>query len=349
MGAVTFVAVAFFFKPRKNTKQEERPSWIKRILKLDLIGNAILLGACVMLFLALQWSETSGSWSSAPVIGTLVGFGITTLIFVGWLIYRGERALIPPRIICQRTVASSCGIAFFLYGGLLMHAYYLPVWFQAVKGDSAVHSGVNMIPYMLANALFSLIAGIFVSKNGLFAPPAIIGTAIGTIGCGLLYTLQPNTSTGMWIGYEILTSVGLGLAVQQGFSAVQTALPLEEVPIGTAAVVACQSGGGAVFVSIGNTILQNHLLDMNADKAIPGVDVRVVFEKGATAFRSFVSADELPALIQLYNNSLQKVFLAATVLVGLSFLCALCMEWRSVKTKQQTLQSKAESEVAEKA
>src|SRR5271154_1296055 len=167
-----------------------------------------------------------------------------------------------------------------LFQPIIMHSYYLPIWFQAVKGDNAIQSGHNM----LANALFGLAAGIFVSTNGLFAPPAIIGCAISTIGTGFICTLQVNASAAKWMGLEILTSAGLGLAVQQGFSAVQTALPLKEVPIGTAAVVASQSLGGAIFVSIGNTLLQDYLLAANNNHLVPGVNVRLVIMKGATAF-----------------------------------------------------------------
>lgn len=310
---------------------------------LDWIGNLILLGAMAMLFLALQFSEERYSWSSARSIGLLCGFGVTTLIFVAWLIYRGESALIPPRIIKQRTVAASCGAAFLIYGAVLIHSYYLPVWFQAVKGTSAVTSGVNMVPYMAANALFSLIAGVFVSKNGLFAPPSILGCAIGTIGSGLLATIDESAPTARWVGFQILTSAGLGMAIQQGFSAVQAMLPLEEVPIGTAAVVASQSLGGAIFVSVGNTLLQNHLLNQNSEDSIPGVDVRVVFELGATRFREVVPPESLPALINLYNESLRGVFIAAVPLCGSAFLCSLLLEWKSIR-RQEKLTEKKETE-----
>jgi hypothetical protein len=198
----------------------------------------------------LQLTENGAPWSSARVIGLLAGAFATLLLFIFHLHRAGPRALIPLRILRQRTVAASCLLAFFLYAALLLHTYYLPLYFQAVRGASAIHSGVNMIPYMLANALFGLIAGIMVSKNGLFAAPAILGCAIGTIGAGLLTTLRVDTTSAMWIGYEILTSVGLGMAVQQGFTAVQTVLDAKDVPVGTAAVVACQSLGGAVFVSV---------------------------------------------------------------------------------------------------
>lgn len=203
-----------------------------------------------------------------------------------------------------------------------------------------------MIPYMLTNALFSLLAGVFVSQNGLFAPPAILGCAIGTVGSGLLATLQPDSSLGHWFGFEVLISAGLGMAIQQGFSAVQTALPLGEVPIGTAAVVAAQSLGGAVFVSVGNTVLQDHLLSKTNQQAVPGVDLRAIFELGATMFREYVPADQIPEVVKLYNDSLQGVFISAVPLCGCAFLCSLCMEWRSVK-KADVAQAKARAQAAE--
>lgn len=331
-GAVTFVAVLFFFKPSVPTGTlKSRQSFLQRLLSLDLIGNLILLGAIVQLFLALQLSEARLSWSSAPVIGCLCGFGGTTLIFIGWIIYKKDSALLPPSILRQRTVAASAGAGFFIYATILLHAYYLPIYFQAIKNSSALESGVNMIPYMVANALFSLLAGIFVSKNGLFAPPAILGCAIGTVGCGLLATLDVNTSTATWVGYMILASGGIGIAIQQGFSAVQTALPAEQVSIGTAAVVASQSIGGAIFVSVGNTLLQNHLLSSAAQQRVPNIDLRVIIEMGTTNFRDNVPSESLPALVQLYADSLQGVFIAAVPLCGCAFLCSLCMEWRSVR------------------
>jgi len=50
-------------------------------------------------------------------------------------------------------------------------------------------------------------AGIVVSKNGLFAPPAIIGYVIGTVDAGPVSTLQITTSSAKWIGYEVLPSL----------------------------------------------------------------------------------------------------------------------------------------------
>ena len=338
VGGATVVAMVFFFKPHKEAPESKR-SVLEKILGLDLIGNFILIVAAVMLFLALQFNEENWSWGSARIIGLLVGAGVTAIIFVLWQRQQGDRALLPPRIVLQRSVAVSCLAAFFIYGTVLIHAYYLPIWFQAIKGDNAIKSGVDLIPYMIANALFSVLAGILVSKVGYFAPPAIVGAAIGTVGCGLLSTLEVNSGSGMWIGYQVVTSAGLGMAVQQGVIAVQTVLSLDDVPIGIAAIVSMQSLGGAVFVSVGNNILQNILNEGSRANKLPGVNVKAVIAAGATQFRGMVPAASLPALLTVYNSALQKVFTAAIPLSGLAFVVALGLEWKSVKDKKPTLEA----------
>lgn len=322
----------FFFKPKKNLTSGD--SFLKKIFGLDLGGNALLLASAIMLFLALQFNNLGYAWSSARVIGLLVGFGVVLLIFVGWQHYQGDRALMPPKIMLQRTVLWSCVAAFFIYGTLLVHAYYLPIWFQAIKGDSAITSGVSMMGYVLPNALFSLFAGAIVTKIGYFAPPAIIGSAIGVVGCGLLTTLQVDTRSANWIGYEVLASAGLGIAIQQGFIAVQTVLTIDHIPIGVAAVACFQSLGGSVFVSVANTVLQDQLISASRQNELPGVDIQQVIALGATQFRSVVPQAALPGLLSVYNEALRKVFYIAVPLAGLSCFAAFGLEWKSVKNKK---------------
>lgn len=191
-----------------------------------------------------------------------------------------------------------------------------------------------MIPYFVVNAFFSVIAGIFVSVIGYYIPPCLAGNAIATVGCGLLTMLSPNTTTAQWAGFQVVVAAGFGLCIQQGFTAVQTVLPADQIAIGTAAVVACQSLGGAIFISIGNTIFQGHLLEASSRNKIPNIDIREVIAAGATAFRSSVPPESLPALVREYNEALRMVFVAAVPLAGLGLLSSLCLEWKSVRGRE---------------
>lgn len=126
------------------------------------------------------------------------------------------------------------------------------------------------------------------------------------------------------------------MAIQQGFTAVQIVLPLDEVAVGTAAVVAFQSLGGAIFVSVGNTILQNSLYEASASNALPGVDIQAVLDAGASDFRRLVPADVLGGFLTIYNDALRKVFIAAIPMAGLAVVAACFMEWRNVNdTKRE--------------
>ncbi|GKT41661.1 efflux pump roqT [Colletotrichum spaethianum] len=332
IGAVTIAVFLLFFHPKRQSRHEQ--SFFDRFLDLDLVGNIFLLGACVMLFLALEFTTQGEAWSSARVIGLLSGAGATAAVFAAWQWWKQDGALIPPAIIKQRTVAASCVAAFTTYGALLIHSYFLPIWFQAIKGETAISSGIDMIPYVATNAFFSLLSGIFVSVVGYFVPPAVVGGMIATAGCGVFRLLSQDTSTAQWIGFEILVSAGFGMSIQQGFTAVQAILPPDEISIGTAAVVASQSLGGAIFISVGNTLFQNHLLQASAQNMVPGVDIRAVLEVGATTFRTTVPASALPTLLTVYDEALRVAFTAAVPLAGISAIAACFMEWKSVKGKK---------------
>ncbi|KAL7620245.1 hypothetical protein AAE478_009238 [Parahypoxylon ruwenzoriense] len=329
VGAVTIIVMVLVYHPRPHAGHRRKA--VDRLIDLDLIGNIFLLAAAVMLFLALEYTLTGASWASAKIIGLLCGAVATAIVFVMWLWWKQDGALIPPAIAKQRTVAASCLMAFFTYGALLIHTYFLPIWFQAILGYSAIQSGVAMIPYFVANALFSVFSGVFVSVVGYFTPPAIIGSAIGTVGCGIITLFYPGMSTAMWIGFEILASAGFGMSIQQGFTAVQTVLRKDELAVGTAAVVASQSLGGAVFISVGNSVFQNRLQALIKSTDIPGVDVEGILEAGAVAFRNMVPADKLPILLAQYDAALHTVLLVAVPLGGLAALSCCFLQWKSVK------------------
>ena len=343
VGGATVVAMVLFFHPTPSTNA--RRGVMERIMDLDMIGNGLLLGASIMSFLSLEYTTQGVGWSSLRVIGLLAGSGAITVLFIVWQHTKGDAALMPPRIVTQRTVAASCGMSFMVYAALINLTYFLPVWFQAIRGVSALRSGINMIPYFVVNAVFSLAAGCFVSKTGYAMPPAVIGSAIGTVGLGLMTLLRVDTTTAQWAGYQVLTSAGFGMSIQQGFTAVQTVLSPEDIPIATAAVVASQSLGGAVFLSVGNSIFQNQLLRASAAGALDGINIKEIIDNGAASFRQLVPADRLAALLEIYNKVLTTVLTVSIPLGGLAMIISCFIEFKSVKAA--TTREEEEEEVVE--
>ena len=284
-----------------------------------------------MLLLALQWGGIQYAWSSSRIIGLLAGTGVEFIFFIGWQSYKADDALIPPSLIRQRTVAASFSAAFCLSAALLVHSYYLPYWFQAVKDRSAVSSGVASIPYFVSNFVCSMIAGALVTRTGYFNPPALLGPVIGTVGCGLLTTLNVHTGTARWVGYEIIAGGGMGIAIQQGIVAVQAVVSRERVPIATASILFAQSLAGAIFVTVGNSVLRNKLESGLEAATLPEVNVAQVLAAGATEFRLVVPRQALSAVLDIYNHGLDTVFIIAIPMAAMGAICALGMEWTSLK------------------
>lgn len=130
--------------------------------------------------------------------------------------------------------------------------------------------------------------------------------------------LKPDTLIGNCVGYSVVAGVGVGLAVQQVFTAVQTVLPADLAPLGSAMVAFLQTFGASVFVFVGNTILVEELKQAR----IPGVDVLKVVSTGVTTFMNSVPPSSQLALRQAYAGALRDVFVMGAVTAGLAFIAS---------------------------
>ena len=90
---------------------------------------------------------------------------------------------------------------------------YLPIFFQACLGASPIRSGVDMLATALVIAPFALLGGVMVQVQGKYRPANYIGWVITIIGFGLLTLLKADSSTGKWVGYQVVTAAGTGMIV----------------------------------------------------------------------------------------------------------------------------------------
>ncbi len=179
----------------------------------------------------------------------------------------------------------------------------------------------------------SIIGGATTGKIGYYVQYGIIGSAIMTVGSGLLTTLNIHSGKGAWIGFQVVYGLGMGLCFQVPNLAVQTVLPVADVPIGLALMFFGQLFGAAIIVSVCQNVLDNELIKRLAN--IPGFDPRIVTSGGATdLIKTFAPQYQDPALIQ-YNLALRKVFDIGLIVSALAILGAIGMEWRSIKEEKK--------------
>ncbi|KAI8633477.1 major facilitator superfamily domain-containing protein [Xylariaceae sp. FL1651] len=284
----SLVAVPLFITRIPDQVVKKNPMSVVR--HLDLVGFALFTPAIVQLLLALQFGGNEFSWSSSQVIGLFVGAGATFIIWVVWNWYKADNALIPFPII-KKTAVFSSGISYaFLVATTFASLFFLPIYFQSVKNVS----------------------------------PIIIGGALNSIGIGLLSLLQPDTSTGKWVGFSIISGFGRGLALQMPLIATQVAVSPNEVAAATAFIVWCRYIGPTMFRTLYNLPLR-----------APNVDIEATIYAGAAGFRKIVSAQDLPNVLVAYSTSLDYTFYLEAAASVAALVASLGMGWKDIRKKEE--------------
>jgi hypothetical protein len=110
-GAIAATSMALFFQVPKAVKPTEA-TLKEKILQMDIPGFLLVLASVVCYLLAMQWGGVVKSWGSAGVVGTLVGSVVLFVTFLAVEWYQGERALLLPSILKNRTIAHGCAFSF---------------------------------------------------------------------------------------------------------------------------------------------------------------------------------------------------------------------------------------------
>lgn len=322
-----------FLNIPQDPKQAEKPI-LKRILELDLVGAAILIPGIICLLLAVQWGGSTYPWNSSRIIGLFVGAGLLLVLFgiSQWRL--GEAATIPPRLLRQRTLMAACAFVFFFGAGIFILMYYLPLYLQSVKGSSPTQSGIQTLPLMLSTVLTSILGGILVTIVGYYTPLLIGAAALMTIGYGLITTWSVDSPFREWFGYQIAAGLGAGFGFNLPLVAVQTVLPMPDIPQGTVLLMFCQSLGGALFIAVGQAVFSNGLVSGVA-KYAPDLEPDLLLHTGATAIRSTLEnmglEDHIHQAIEAYVYGLKDCYRVTVAVSGMSFIAACFFEWKSVK------------------
>lgn len=346
-GAVTLVLLSFTIK---NT---EAPmpglSLRQQLSRLDLPGTAIFLPGITCLLLALQWGGGTYSWSDGRIIALFVVFGVCMIAFCAIQAWKQESGTVPPRILKQRSIAAGAWFTFFMGAPFLSVVYYLPVWFQAIKGDSAIRSGLSTLPLLLSLVVGTISSGATVSRVGVYKPFMILSAILVPIGAGILSLLKPTTNHSEWIGFQVLFGFGVGVGFQQPNVAAQTVLPRADVPTGIAVIFFALGLGATVSVAIGQSILDNRLI--SGLSGIKGFDPHKIVDVGATQLRNVLPARFLPQVLQVYNNALRDVFYISVAFGSMAIFGALGIEWKNIqkiREEQAKLKQRKTAEQEEK-
>ncbi|KIA75689.1 efflux pump antibiotic resistance protein [Aspergillus ustus] len=296
-----------------------------------VFGKLYTLYPIKWVYLTLQWGGTKYTWDDGRIIALIVVSGVLVLVFCAVERWQQDRATIPPLLIKDRNVWASVLFAFCITGSFIVFTYYLPIWFQSVKGASATKSGIMNIPLVLSFSITSIVSGWAVTKVGYYMPLMYASTVVASIGAGLLSRFQVDSRPPTWIGYQAIFGIGVGLGFGLPVTVVQAVLPGDRISSATALIAFTQSISGALFIFVGQSVFQTRL---TLGLLRENLDARMALESGATRIRETIPPDMVPVALQAYNFAITGAFYVGLALAAASLVGAVPQRWLSVKGKK---------------
>ncbi|KAH7317458.1 major facilitator superfamily transporter [Rhexocercosporidium sp. MPI-PUGE-AT-0058] len=332
LGGFTIFILIFFLHPPKSPPKETK-TWREYVIRFDPLGTILFAPSIICLLLALQWGGTTYEWNDGRIIALLVVFGALLIGFAIVQPFMGDNATLNVKAVTSRHTACAALYSFCVSASFFVMAYSIPIWFQVIRGSSAVRSGIDLLPFMISIIGSIMTGGWICSKTGYYHPLMFAPITLGAAGAGLIYTWDVDTSTSKLVGYQILYGVGVGLGLQQAIVAVQAGSNID-IPSGIALLCFSENFGGAVFVSVAQNLWANKLAQKLQD--IAGIDPAQVVRTGATEITSLTQDPvTLKAIRVAYRDSLSQAFLVALILICIATIGTLGVDWKNIKAKDE--------------
>ncbi|KAJ7016270.1 major facilitator superfamily domain-containing protein [Mycena alexandri] len=315
--------------------------------KFDFLGVLLLMSGTGTLLAGFSLAADNG-WNSGSTIGLLVA-GPVLLLLAGIVESRTTRmAVIPPRLFTTRTTLSLFGLAFFHAIGFMCTNFYLPVMFQGVNGDSPLISGVKMFPVALGGSVATVVIGPIVTATKRTRPFIWSGTALMTLGAGLLITLSEKSSLGQEMGFSLIQGLGTGFLFQPPLIALQAAMPLKDMAACTGAfylvrydqlssvrptLIPLSTLGSTLGVSLGGVAFQSQLaIRLRAIPALAGTSAEASILQGNYKDIKLILPVELrQQVIVALSRSLRTIYIMLAPLAGTTFLLSLLVRHYSLE------------------
>lgn len=300
-----------------------KSSFLRKLASVDWIGSIIFIASMTGFLIPLSWGGVSYPWASwhtvAPLSASSVGL---VLLYV----YE-ERAATNPIIrtsIFKNRNAAAAYICVVIHGMVVVGSlYYLPLYYEAVKGLSPILSGVALFPETFTVAPGAFIVGTAISRTGHYRWAVWSGWAITTLGLGLLYFLDVNTSTVEWVFLNLVVGIGLGFNYSALGVVLQASTSEENMSSAVAMFTFFRLFGQALGVVIGGVVFQNQI----KSKLLASPDLAAMADQYASDGSALAQLIiNLPAstskttLVQAYADSLKVFWVVLCAIAGVALL-----------------------------
>ena len=269
---VVFVPVFWFLLPSCRTSAPSGSVWT-RICHIDILGCVLFAGALTSSLMVLSFGGALYAWSSRVIIGLFCCTCALWLLFIvqqaTTTLTKKRTRILPIHILKSLEmwlliIQIGCSI-----GVLFITIFYIPLYFQFVRGESAIRSGVHLLPYLFTTVVAMLISGRLIMSYGHYKLWFVAGSSLTLIMSACLYTIEVDTPHGRIYAYLIIGGIGCGL-YSMNAGPVMAARVAKEYVSDASAIFACvDTLCGTLAVGVTNSIFINQATS-NIQKVLPG-------------------------------------------------------------------------------
>jgi EmrB/QacA subfamily drug resistance transporter len=223
--------------------------------RLDVRGMLLLSPGLALVVFGLA---QAGQGSAVSVVAPIVIGSIMVVAFVGHALRSKITPLIEVVLFRNRSFAAAAATTFFfgaaLYGGMLL----LPLYYQVVRGESALNAGLLMAPQGIGAALVMPLAGKLTDRFGAgrIVPGGLVVAALGTVA----YTqLGAHTSYALLAVSLFVRGIGFGFVMMPAMAAAYQDLSRDRVPRASTAINIVQRVGGSIGTALVAVVLTHQI------------------------------------------------------------------------------------------
>jgi EmrB/QacA subfamily drug resistance transporter len=224
---------------------------------LDWLGLALLsTGLPTLTYGLAEAGSGAGFGSPQALVPIAAGIVLTTAFVLHSL--RDAQPLLNVGLYANRAFAAASATTFFLGASLFGAMILLPLYFQIVRGESVVATGLLLMPQSLGAALAMPFTGRLADRYG-GGPLALAGVLLAAFATLPLAFVTTTTPFAVIEASLLFRGLGIGLAMMPAMSAAYAVLRPEQIADATPQLTVVQRVGGSIGTAVLAVVLGSAL------------------------------------------------------------------------------------------
>ena len=330
-GAVA-IPIYLFCLPNCEVNSSEGSTW-DRIKQVDYAGALLFASAFISAIMAISFGGAQYPWSNGRIIGLFCCSGVLWTLFVvqqAFSLFTTKQQRVFPASVMQTRemwvlilqTASAIAVQFVTLN-------YIPLYFQFVRGESALRAAVDMLPLICVSIAAILLQGYFMQKLPYYIPWYLVGSIMALVGVAFIRETGVDATHGAVYGWSMLLSAGVCLYVQVAYPTSDSMAKTPQQSSDAANIIGCtQLGAIAISLAIANSIFVNRAAD-GLHKTLPDLP-RAAVEAAIAGFGAPVFQDLAPEIkqqvLETVNRAIRDVWTQCLATASFSFVLSLIMK-----------------------